>query len=156
MSNSQLDKLKSRVKNGAKVTLKLSWNVVGAANEVNNFLHKLLLTNTQVSRVRKAFANNPSVNTKLSKTHLHKIAQSGEILGILLGLLLKPGFPLIRNVLKPLTKSVLISLGLTVAASAADAAILHKRFGSGMTTLIISNEEMTDIMKIVKSLEESG
>ena len=114
------------------------------------------MTNTQVSRVRKAFANNPSVNTKLSKTHLHKIAQSGEILGILLGLLLKPGFPLIGNVLKPLAKSVLISLGLTVAASAVDAAILQKRFGSGMTTLIISNEEMNDIMKIVKSLEESG
>ena len=60
------------------------------------------------------------------------------------------------NVLKPLAKCVLIPLGLTAAASAADAAIHKKMFGSGMTTLIISNEEMNNIMKIVKSLEETG
>ena len=63
--------------------------------------------------------------------------------------------PLIGNVLKPLAKSVLISLGLTAAASATDAAIHKKMFGSRTTALIISNEEMNDIMKIVKSLEES-
>ena len=63
--------------------------------------------------------------------------------------------PLIGNVLKPLAKSVLISLGLTASASATDAAIHKKMFGSRTTTLIISNEEMNDIMKIVKSLEES-
>ena len=63
---------------------------------------------------------------------------------------------LIGNVLKPLAKSVLIPLGLTAAASATDAAIHKKMFGSGMTTLIISTEEMNDIMKIVKLLEESG
>ena len=63
--------------------------------------------------------------------------------------------PLIGNVLKPLAKSVLISLGLTAAASGTDAAIHKKMFGSRTTTLIISNEEMNDIMKIVKSLEES-
>ena len=63
--------------------------------------------------------------------------------------------PLIGNVLKPLAKSVLISLGLITAASATDAAIHKKMFGSRTTTLIISNEEMNDIMKIVKSLEES-
>ena len=63
--------------------------------------------------------------------------------------------PLIGNVLKPLAKSVLISLGLIAAASATDAAIHKKMFGSRTTTLIISNEEMNDIMKIVKSLEES-
>ena len=54
------------------------------------------------------------------------------------------------------TKTVLIPLGLTAAESATDAAIYKKMFGSGKTTLIISNEEMNDIMKIVKSLEESG
>ena len=64
--------------------------------------------------------------------------------------------PWIGNVLKPLAKSVLIPLGLTAAALATDAAIHKKIFGSGMTTLIISNEEMKDIMKIVKSLEQSG
>ena len=61
-----------------------------------------------------------------------------------------------KNVLKPLAKSVLIPLGLTASASVTDAAIHKKIFGSGVTTLIISNEEMNDIMKIVKPLEESG
>ena len=64
--------------------------------------------------------------------------------------------PLIGNVLKPLAKSILRPLGLTAAALATDAAIHKKMFGSGTTTLIISNEEMNDIMKIVKSLEDSG
>ena len=64
--------------------------------------------------------------------------------------------PLIGNVLKPLAKSVLIQLGLTAAASATDTAIHKKKFGSGFTTLIISNEEMNDTMKIVKFLEEFG
>ena len=63
--------------------------------------------------------------------------------------------PLIGNVIKPLAKSVLIPLGLT-AASATDAAIHKKMFGCGTTTLIISNEKMNDIMKIIKFLEESG
>ena len=61
-----------------------------------------------------------------------------------------------KNVLKPLTKSVLIPLGLTAAASAADAVIHEKMLGSGTTTLIISNEEINDVMKIIKSLDESG
>ena len=61
-----------------------------------------------------------------------------------------------KNVLKPLAKSVLIPLGLTAAASATDAAIHKKIIGSGFTTLIISNEEVNDILKIIKSLEESG
>ena len=64
--------------------------------------------------------------------------------------------PLIGNVLKPLAKSVLIQLGLTAAASATDTAIHKKKFRSGFTTLIISNEEMNDTMKIVKFLEEFG
>ena len=63
--------------------------------------------------------------------------------------------PLIRNVLKTLAKSLLISLELTAALSATDAAIHNKMLRSGFTTLIISNEEMNDIMKIVNSLEES-
>ena len=94
---------------------------------------------------------------------MHKIGQSGGFLGRLLGPLLKTGCPLIKNVLKPLVKSVLILLGLTAAASETDAAIYKKMFGSGTcashwrkrTALIISNEEMNDIMKIVKSLQES-
>ena len=61
-----------------------------------------------------------------------------------------------KNVLKPLAKSISISLGLITAASATDVAICKKRFGSDTTATIISNEEINDIMKIVNSLEESG
>ena len=156
MSNSQLNKLKSGIKNGTEVTLKISSNVVGDSNDGNNFPHKLLLTNTQVSKLCKAFPNGSSANIKLSETQLHKTEQSERFLGRLLGSLLKTGLPLIGNVLKPLAKGVLIVLGLTAAASATNAAILKKMFGSGVTTLIISIEDMNDIMKIVKSLEESG
>ena len=84
------------------------------------------------------------------------MVQSGGLLGRHLGPLIKTGLPLIRNVLKPLAKSILILLGLMAATSPTDAAIHKKMFGSGFTTLIISNEEMNDIMKIVKCLEESG
>ena len=70
--------------------------------------------------------------------------------------LLKTGLPLMKNVLQPLAKSVLIRLGLTAIASAADARIHKKILGSGTATLIISNEEVEDIMKIVKSLEDFG
>ena len=96
-------------------------------------------------------ANGSSANIKLSKTQFHRIGQSGG-----LGPLLKTGLSFIGNILKSLAKSVLSSLGLTAAASATDAAIHEKIFGSGVTTLIISNEEINDIMKIVKSLEESA
>ena len=92
----------------------------------------------------------------MSKTQLQKIGQSGRFLGRLLGPLLKPGLSLMTNVLKALAKSVLMLLWLTAAASATDVAIHKKMFGTGTPTLIIANIEMNDIMKIVKSLEESG
>ena len=91
-----------------------------------NFPHKLLLTNRQVSNILKAFANHSSANIKLSKTQLSNMTQSGGFLGRLLGPLLKPGLLLMSNVIKPLAKSVLIPLGLTAAASAADA-VIHKK-----------------------------
>ena len=91
-----------------------------------NFPHKLLLTNGQIANLCKAFANYLSTNIKLSKTQLSKMIQLGGFLGKLLGPLLKTGLPLIKNVIKPLAKSVLIPLGLTAAASAADAGI-HKK-----------------------------
>ena len=156
LCNSQLNKLNSAIKNGTKVTLNLSSNVVGDSNDENNFPHKLLLTSTQVAKLRKAFANNSSANVELSKTQLHKIGQSGGFLERLLGPLLKTELSLIGNVLKTLAKSVLIPLGLTAATSAIEAAIPKKMFGSDFATLIISNEETNEIMKIVKSLEESG
>ena len=85
--------------------------------------------------------------------------QSGGFLGRILGPLLRSGLPLMKSVIKPLAKSVLVPLGLTAAASAADAGIHKKILGSGHnnnTTLIISNNEMDNILKIVKSLENSG
>ena len=122
-----------------------------------NFPHKLLLTNRQVSNLRKAFANHLSADIKLSKLQLSKMIQSGGFLGRLLSPLLKTWLPLIKNVIKPLVKSVLIPIGLTAAVSAADAGIHKKIFGSGnMTTLITSNDEIHDIIKIIKSLEDSG
>ena len=85
--------------------------------------------------------------------------QSGGFIGKLLGPLLRTGLRLMKSVIKPLAKSVLVPLGLTAAASAADAGIHKKILGSGRNnnaTLIISNDEMDDIFKIVKSLEDSG
>ena len=67
-------------------------NVAGDSNDENNFPHKLLSTNTQISKLHKAFGNHSSANTKLSKTQLHKIVQSGRFLGRLLGPLLKTGW----------------------------------------------------------------
>ena len=81
--------------------------------------------------------------------------QSEGFLDRLPGPLLKTGLPLMKNLIKPLAESVLIPLGLTAAASAADAGIHRKILGSGTTTLKISNDEMEDIIKIVKSLEDS-
>ena len=117
-----------------------------------------MLTNRQVANIFKAFANHSSTDIKLSKTQLSKMIQSGGFLGKLLGPLLKTGLPLMKSVIKPLAKSVLIPLGLTAAASASDAGIHKKILGSGHsnTTLIISNDEMDDVLKIVKSLEDSG
>ena len=132
--------------------------MVGNSNDNTNFPHELLLTNRQVANIRKAFANHASTNIKLSKTQSSKMIQSGGFLGKRLGPLLKTGLPLMKSVRKPLAKSVLIPLRLTAAASAADVGIHKKILGSGYnnTTLIISNDEMDDILKIVKSLEDSG
>ena len=156
ISNSQLDKLKSAIKNGTGVTFDLSSNIIGDSNDENNFSHKLLLTNTHVSSLSKAFSNGSSANVKLLKTQLHKIEQSGGLLGRILGPLLRNRLPLIWSLLKPLAKNVLIPLGLAAAALATDAAIHKKMFGAGTTALIICNEEMNDIVKIVKSLDECG
>ena len=167
LSNSQLNKLKTAIKNENDVVIRLSPNMIGDSNDKGNFLHELLLTNRQVSSILKAFSNNSSVNIRFSKTQLSKIIQSGGFLGKLLGPLLKTGLPLIKNVITPLAKSVLTPLGLTAAASAAGAGIHKKILGSGRchssssalhntTTLIISNKDMEDLIKIVKSLEDSG
>ena len=116
LSNSQLNKLKSAIKNEIEVVVRLSSNMIGESNDKANFSHELLLTDRQISSIRKAFSNNSSANIKSSKTPLSKMIQSGEFLGKLLGTLLKTGLPLIKNVITPLAKSVLIPLELTEAA----------------------------------------
>ena len=68
LSNLQLNKLKSRIKNGTKVTLNLLSNVISDSNNDTNFPHKLLLADTQVSRLGKGFANDASDNITFSKT----------------------------------------------------------------------------------------
>ena len=151
LSNSQHNKFKSAIKNETEVVLKLSSNMIG--DNETNFPHKSLLTNGQVSNLRKAFANHLPADIKLSKTQLSKVIKSGEFLGRSLGPLLKTGLSLLSNVIKPLAKSVLIPLGLSAAASAADPGIHKKILGSGNRTLIISNDEIHDNIKILKSLE---
>ena len=153
LSNSQLNKLKSAVKYGQEKISRMNARMLSS----NNLPHELLLTTRQTARLRNAIQNNMSTNVKLSKAQISKILQFGGFLGKLLGPLLKNALQLIRNVIKPLPKSFLIPLGLTAAASAADAGIQKKRLlGSGKTALVISNEEMIDIMKIVQALEDSN
>ena len=127
LSNSQLIKLKSAIKNETDVVLRISSNMVGNSNDNINFPYELLLTNRQIANIRKAFANNSSTDIKLSKTQLSKMIQSGGFLGRLLGPLLKTGLPLMKSVIKPLAKSVLIPFGLT----AANARIHKKILGYG-------------------------
>ena len=104
LSDSQLNKLKSAIKNETKVVLRPSSNMIG--DDETNFPHKLI--DRQISHLRKVFVNYLTANFKLLKTQLSKMMQSGGFLGRLLGPLLKTGLLLIKNVIKP-------------AASAADA-----------------------------------
>ena len=152
LSNTQIKKLKDAVKNNTGTTLRISLKMLNG----NDLLRELLLTTRQKTKIRNAFNNNMSTDLKLSKAQINKIIQPGGLLSKLLGPLLKTGLPLIKNVIKPLAKNVSIPLGLTAAASAADAGIHKKILGSGNTTLIISNEEMNDIIKIVQALEDSN
>ena len=96
--------------------------------------------------------NNMSTSLKLSKSQIYKIIQSGGFLGSLLSKLAGP----LMKVAIPLAKNVLAPLGITAATSAIDAGIQKKVRGSGTTTLIISNKEMNDTMKIVQALEDSN
>ena len=93
LSNLQLNKLKSAIKNETDVVIRLSPNMIGDSNDEANLPHELLLTGRQVSSIRKTFANNSSVNIKFSNTQLSKMIQSGGFLGKLFGPLLKTGLP---------------------------------------------------------------
>ena len=147
LSNSQLNKLKTAVKNNEGTTFGINTKTF-----ISQYLpHELFLTRRQITKLRNNIENNLKTDIKLSKAQISKIIQSGGFLGKLLGPLLKTGLPVLKSVIRPLGL-----LGLTAASSAIDAGIQKKIYGSGTTTLVISNEEINDIMKIVQALEDSG
>ena len=148
LSDTQLKKLKNAVRNKIGTTLRISLKIFNG----NNSPHELLLTTRQKTKVRNAFNNNMSTDLKLSKAHISKIIQSGEFSGSLLSKLAGP----LMKVAVPLAKNALSPLGIAAAALAIDAGIQKKIHSSGNPTLIISNEEMNDIMKIVQALEDSN
>ena len=146
LTDTQLKKLKTAVKNRTGA----SWRISSKMFDGNDLPHELVLTTRRKEKLRNAFDNNISTNLKLSKAQISKIIQSGGFLGSLLSKLAGP----LMKVEIPLAKNVLAPLGITAAASAIDAGNQKKIHGSGTTTLIISNEEMNDIMKIVQALED--
>ena len=121
----------------------------------NNLPYELLLTTRETTKLRNAIENNMSTDINLSKAQIPKIIQSG---GFLEALLSKIAGPLMK-VAVPLAQNILAPLGRTAVASAIDAGIkkkTKKTHGSGTTTLIVSNEEMNEILKIFQALEDSN
>ena len=118
LSDTQLKKLKTAVKNKTGTTLRMSLKMLDG----NDLPHELLLTTKQKTKIRNAFNNNMSTDLKLSKAHISKIIQSERFLGSLLSKLTGP----LLKVVIPLAKNVLAPLGLTAAASAIDARIKKK------------------------------
>ena len=148
LSNTQLKKLKDAVKDSTGTTIGINLKMFDA----NDLPHELLLMMRQKTKLRNACNNNTSADIKLFKAEISKIIQSGGFLGSLLSKLVGP----LMKVAVPLAKNVLAPLGITAAASALDAGIQKKIHGSGNTILIISNEEMNNIIKIVQALEDSN
>ena len=143
LSDTQLKKLKTAVKNKAGAIVKMNLKMLHG----NDLPHELLLTTRQKMTLRNAFNNKMSTDIKPFKAQVLKIIQFGGFLGSLFsklaGLLMGLAVPLAKNILAP--------LGITAAASAIDVGIQQQKqiHGARTTTLIISNEEMNNIMKIV-------
>ena len=136
-TDKQLKNTETAVKNKTRTTLRISLEMLNG--------NDLITDNKTKTKLRNAFNDNMPTNIKLLKTHISKIIQSGGFLGSLLsklpGTLMKVAIPLAKNVLAP--------LGITAVASTIDKGIQKKIHGSGTSTLIISNEEINDIIKIV-------
>ena len=147
ISNSQLNKLKSAIKNRTEVTLNLSSDLIGNSNGKTKFPHKLLVTDTQVSKICKAFANGSSASIKFSKTYLCKIVQFGGvlrdrlILGNILSSVANKGIDIARN------------LGKDFLDKQIDRFNKEYITGSGIA---LANNEIKDIMKVIRSLENRG
>ena len=148
LSDRQLKKLKTPAKKKTGKTLRMRFKILNG----NDLPHDLLLTTRQKTKLRNAFSNNMSTDIKLSKAQVSKIIQSGGFLGSLLSKLAGP----LMKVTVPLAKNISAPLGITAAASVIDAEIQKKIHSSGTIVLIISNKEMSGIMKIVQALEDSN
>ena len=147
LTNVQLNKFKKAVKSNEGATLRL-----GIKNfNKDELLHELLLTTRQNTKLRNAINNNLATDIKLSKAQIKKLIQSGGFLGKLLSKLAGP----LMKVAMPLAKNVLAPLGLTAAMPVIDGSIQKKIHGSGVK-LIIEQEDMKDIVKIIEALENSG
>ena len=147
LTNVQLNKLKKSVKSNEGATLRLS---IKSFNK-DELLHELLLTTRENTKLRNAINNNLATDVKLSKAQIKKLIQSGGFLGKLLSKLAGP----LMKVAMPLAKNVLAPLGLTAAMSAIDGGIQKKMKGEGIK-LIIEQEDMNEIIKIIEALENSG
>ena len=147
LTNVQLNRLKKSVKSNDGATLRL-----GIKNFNKDELpHELLLTARQNTKLRNAINNNSATDIKLSKSQIKELIQSGRFLGRLLSKLLDP----LMKVAMPLAKNVLPPLGLTASMSAITGGIQKKMRGEGIK-LLIEQEDMNDIIKIIEALEDSG
>ena len=147
LTNVQLNKFKKSVKSNEGAILRLGIKIFNK----DELPHELLLTTRQNTKLRNAINNNLATDIKLSKAQIKELIKSGGFLGKLLSKLSDP----LMKVALPLAKNVLAPLGLTAAMSAIDGSIQKKIHGSGVK-LIIEQEDMNDIMKIIKALENSG
>ena len=152
----QLSKLKTAIKNNEGTTLR----IINKKINKEDLPHELFLTQQQTTKLRNKIENNMSADIKLSRTQIRKMDQFGGFLGRLLGrFLIKPATKILPKLIKPaisVGKNISAPLGLSAAVSATDAAIQKKIYGSGITTLVISNEELNDIMKIIQALEDQN
>ena len=140
--NSQLNNLKSAIKNGNEVALNLSSNAIGSSNDETNFPHKLLLTDTQVSKIPKALKKRSSVNVKFSKTQLSKIVQLGGVLREIPTFgKKKKGTDIARNL-----KNIFLDKQIDR---------FNKEYITG-SIKNLTNNEIKDIMKVIKSFENRG
>ena len=147
LSVTQLKKLKTVAKNKTGTTLRIRLKMVNG----NNLPHELLLATRQKTKVRNAF-NNMSTHLKLSQAHISKIIQSARFLRSLLSKLAGP----LMKIAVPLAKMFLPHYELQLLLRQLMLEFKKKKHGSGNITLIISNEEMNDITKIIQALENSN
>ena len=153
LSNSQLDKLKSGIKNDSEVTLNLSSNVIGYSNDETSFPHKILLTNATVLRICKDFANGSSAIIKFLKTQLPKMVQWDRSLFNAMDKTIRPGLTfsaeLVKN--KCFSKALLQTENNLLNNKIIRSSSLL--MGSG---IMLTKDEIKDTKKVIRSLENRG